>query len=81
MTDSRRFAAITDAQLYVYAHRPLAYASIAATIDLCMMHGTKPCIGDYGCDEDAPCPRHRRTLDVAERLVRMRAKARGRAVG
>ena len=49
------------------------YAEAARWVDLAMLHGSKPCIGG-GCDLDDPCPRHERTPDVVNRLIRRRER-------
>ena len=60
-----------DSQLHVYQNHPEKYAEIWNKVNIAHRHGSKPCIGD-GCDLDAPCKRHDRTLEVVERYYRLR---------
>ncbi len=78
MSDHGRYDPDThgSAEEWFLTHRPEKYGEVANKIDLCMSHSSRPCLGN-GCDLDDPCPRHSRTLEVVERLVRMRARRRG----
>lgn len=58
-----------NAELWFLEHRPEKYAETARLVNLGMRHGAKPCIGD-GCDLDAPCKRHRRSVEVVMRYSR-----------
>lgn len=63
------------AERYFYARG--RYGSTARLVDLCMAHQRKRCLGGE-CDDTGHCERHARTVRVAERLVRMRARRIGR---
>lgn len=60
---------ITDPQLRYYRDHPTKYAETAAKIDLYMRVGDRPCRGGE-CDMDDPCPRHAKTLQIADRWWR-----------
>jgi hypothetical protein len=47
-------------------------ADVARRVSVAIRHGDRPCIGE-ACDLDAPCERHRRTVDVVARYMRLRA--------
>lgn len=68
-----------DPQLAYYRKHPASYARTATLIDICMEHAYKPCVGGW-CDgaEDGGghCERHARTVEVAERYLRMKERAR-----
>lgn len=54
---------------------PETRASIYELTDICMAHTERKCVGGE-CDEGRRCERHERSVRVADRAARMRARRR-----
>lgn len=65
-----------DPQLECYQRMsPQQYARAHDAIAIAMRIGERDCTGN-GCDLGRPCPRHARSLEVAERYLRLRERTR-----